>query len=852
MKIEPRTRLPGPPHQRTSHFVRYLGGALLMTSCLVQAREYGFASSSLEGDMLTQQDVDLSLFSQSNAQLPGVYASRVMLNKTRLDDQNIAYLSATNGELVPQLTPAMLQRWGVAIDKYPALSALDAAKPLPETLGAYIPQADAVLDFATMTLRLSIPQAAIAGAGRGYIDPSRWDDGLPVAFVNYAFSGSQEQDDAQSDGTRQYLNMRSGANLGGWRLRNYSTWSKSEESDHWQNLDTYLEHDIDSLKAQFTGGESSTRGEVFDSLQYRGINIASDEEMLPYSQRGYAPTIRGIASSNAEVSVRQNGYLIYQQSVAPGAFEITDLYSTTNSGDLEVTIKEADGTEHHFTQPYSSIAVMQRPGAMRYEVTAGRYRADSGSGQNEPDFVQGSLIYGINNAITLFGGVTAAEDYQAFNAGAGIALGTLGSISADVTQARAQLDNNTDSTGQSYRLLYSGKIEASDTNFTLASYRYSTSGYYSFADANQRYDGQEDDLLFRFNKRNRIQASISQSFSRVSLYLNGYQQDYWGTSQKERSLSAGLNTVINGISFHLAYTYSKNGEEQSDRMGSFGFSMPLSQWLPRAWSSYNVSTSKHGYTQHNLGLSGTLLDDDRLSYSVQQSRANHDAEDTSSVYGSYRSQYANLNAGYYYSSDNTQRLSYGVSGAVVAHPHGVTLAQPLGNQFAIVSANGASGVRFQNQRGVQTDWQGNAVIPSLSAYQENAIRVDTSSLPDDVDTGETAVTVIPSRSAAVAARITAHVGYRLLVKLTQPNGMPVPFGAMATVEALAVSGIVDDTGVLYLAGVADGAQLNVKWGNAPQQRCTARLVIDAEKLATSPNGILSLDAVCRQESQQDK
>lgn len=61
--------------------------------------------------------------------------------------------------------------------------------------------------------------------------------------------------------------------------------------------------------------------------------------MLPYSQRGYAPVIRGIANSNAEVSVRQNGYLIYQQNVAPGAFEINDLYSTTNSGDLEVTVK---------------------------------------------------------------------------------------------------------------------------------------------------------------------------------------------------------------------------------------------------------------------------------------------------------------------------------------------------------------------------------------------------------------------------------------------------------------------------------------------------------------------------------
>ncbi|MDI5829478.1 fimbria/pilus outer membrane usher protein, partial [Salmonella enterica subsp. enterica serovar Kentucky] len=40
--------------------------------------------------------------------------------------------------------------------------------------------------------------------------------------------------------------------------------------------------------------------------------------MQPNSQRGYAPTIRGIARSNAQVIVRQNGYIAYQTAVSPG------------------------------------------------------------------------------------------------------------------------------------------------------------------------------------------------------------------------------------------------------------------------------------------------------------------------------------------------------------------------------------------------------------------------------------------------------------------------------------------------------------------------------------------------------
>ncbi len=52
--------------------------------------------------------------------------------------------------------------------------------------------------------------------------------------------------------------------------------------------------------------------EIFDGFQFRGIQLQSDESMLPSSMRGFAPIIRGIAQSNAEVTIKQNNYVIYQ------------------------------------------------------------------------------------------------------------------------------------------------------------------------------------------------------------------------------------------------------------------------------------------------------------------------------------------------------------------------------------------------------------------------------------------------------------------------------------------------------------------------------------------------------------
>jgi outer membrane usher protein len=136
-------------------------------------------------------------------------------------DVDIHYVNSPTGELVAEITPDMLRQWGVNVDMYPKLASYGARTPLDKPLGDFIPFASSALDFSKMTLNLSIPQAGLVSNAEDYIDPSRWNDGVPVMFSDYAFSGTRHNDDAQNTTTSQYLNLRSGANLGGWRLRNY-------------------------------------------------------------------------------------------------------------------------------------------------------------------------------------------------------------------------------------------------------------------------------------------------------------------------------------------------------------------------------------------------------------------------------------------------------------------------------------------------------------------------------------------------------------------------------------------------------------------------------------------------------
>lgn len=158
--------------------------------------------------------------------------------------------------------------------------------------------------------------------------------------------------------------------------------------------------------------------------------------------------VRGIARTNAQVVIRQNGYVIYQSYVAPGAFEITDMYSTGGAGDLYVTVKEADGSEQHFTVPFASLPVLQREGRLKYAITGGQYRSYDNSVEKTP-FSQMTAIYGLPKGFTLYGGLQESSKYQSLATGLGKNMGDLGAVSVDVTQAWSKPQDEAKTSGQS-------------------------------------------------------------------------------------------------------------------------------------------------------------------------------------------------------------------------------------------------------------------------------------------------------------------------------------------------------------------------------------------------------------------
>lgn len=153
--------------------------------------------------------------------------------------------------------------------------------------------------------------------------------------------------------------------------------------------------------------------------------------------------------------------------------------------------------------------------------------------------------------------------------------GALGALSVDMTQANSTLPDDSQHDGQSVRFLYNKSLNESGTNIQLVGYRYSTSGYFNFADTTySRMNGYnietQDGVIqvkpkftdyynLAYNKRGKLQLTVTQQLGRTStLYLSGSHQTYWGTSNVDEQFQAGLNTAFEDINWTLSYSLTKN------------------------------------------------------------------------------------------------------------------------------------------------------------------------------------------------------------------------------------------------------------------------------------------------------
>jgi outer membrane usher protein FimD/PapC len=679
----------------------------------------------------------------------------------------------------------------------------------------------ATADLGTGTLYISIPQAYLEYTSENWDPPSRWDNGIPGIIFDYNVNAMDSRQEGDGHSRTVSGNGTSGVNVGPWRLRadwqaqyNQSSAQSGSNQKKWDWNQYYAYRAVTSLRAKMVIGESSLSSALFDSFQFTGVSLATDDNQLPPNLRGYAPEVVGVAKTNAKVTVSQQGRVIYETTVAAGPFRIQDLNSAV-SGKLDVKVEEQDGAVNTFQVDTASIPYLTRPGLVRFKAAAGK-PSDYNHHTQGPEFVTGEFSWGINNGWSLYGGGLFAGDYNAVSLGLGRDLLAFGAISTDITQSRAILPNESEKSGKSYRVSYSKRFDEYDSQVTFAGYRFSERNYMTMPEYLDKRYGENDN---EGNDKELYTITLNKQFRTLNLsaYLNYSHQTYWDRKASDTwNLSLSNYFDLGGFkNISVSLTgYSTAYQDSKDNGVYLSLSLP---WGDKGTISYNGQYSGTN-TSNSIGYDNRLNDNNDYRINAGSTA---DGRGTGSGYYTHDGDMARMTANASFTGSEYSAVGMSLQGGLTATANGVALHRTTtaGGTRMMVDTGGVSGVPVRASGAVShSNIFGKTVISDISNYYRSSVNVDLDQLPENVDATRSVVEGTLTEGAIGYRKFGILAGEKSMAIIRLTDGTSPPFGAEIRNQAGEQTGIAGEDGSVWLSGIRPGERMNVSWDDGIQCR----------------------------------
>ncbi|HGU9824255.1 TPA: fimbria/pilus outer membrane usher protein [Enterobacter cancerogenus] len=772
-------------------------------------------------DVEDRGNVDVSHFARAGYVMPGEYPLTLTVNGSEVREMTVTFSTSANDPhgSVPCLTPEMTSLFGLKEEVAQMLRWTDSgAKRCLDP--SSLPGMTAIGELSTGSLKISLPQAWLEYSAPNWDPPSRWDNGVAGVLFDYNLNASESHmfSGSSSNSTSLSGSGTAGANFGPWRLR--ADWQASRYSSDYnttQKFDWtrfYLYRALPQMNAKLTLGESDLDSSLFDSFRFVGGSLVTDESMLPPNLQGYAPEVTGVARTNAKVTISQQGRVIYESQVAPGPFRIQELSSAV-SGLLDVKVEEQDGRVQIYQVDTASIPYLTRPGQVRYRLSAGR-PTDWEHHMDGDTFTMGEFSWGVSNGWSLFGGLVAAKKYTALAVGIGRDLLSFGAVSFDVTESRAVLPGDDEKRGTSYRLSYSKRFEQIDGQITFAGYRFSEKDFMSMSDYLETRYRDRDWVGQAWGRQKELYTiTVSKAFTdlNMNLYGNYSHRTYWNRPDSDRyslTLSQYLDIgSLKNISLSLTGYRSETWGVKDDGVYA-SVSVP---WGNGGSFSYNGQSTTAGSSQ-TVGWYDTI--DRNNSYSIQAGTGDG-GKMLASGYLTHKGDIANstMSASYYEGSYTS--LGASMQGGLTVTRHGAALhpAGINGGTRLMIDTGDAGGVPLNHGGAIQrTNAFGVGVLGSMNSYMRNTVGVDVNALGDDMEVGHPLTELTLTEGAIGYRKIDVLQGRKMMAAVKFSDGSSPAFGATVW-RGTHQTGVVDDGGSVWLAGVEPGVKMEVRENEKP-------------------------------------
>lgn len=795
-----------------------LTGFFLVTCTLHSAKNvYATQFYTEIMDLGSVSDIDVSRFSDENYILPGTYFLNINVNEKNILQTEVVFIEVEKHDgktVLPCLEWSLIEKLGLTP------SALNDVVRFNHNQCTDITAVGGVsvqVDLSESILLIRIPQSKIEYQNNTWLPPSRWDHGVDGFIIDYDFTTSYTQSKKAPDIVNSSIYGTLGVNHASWRVRaDYQSTHVRERKESYTRFDwsrLYAYRPIPDISSTVTIGEAYLTSDLFNTMRFAGASLNSDERMLPPQLRGYAPEVTGIAGGNAKVIISQKGRVLYETIVPAGPFRIRDLTNAV-SGKIQVRVLEDDGREQSFEIDTASVPYLTRPGQLQFKTAVGQPMSLSHKPYG-PAFTTGEASYGVTNSFSLYGGGIYSAGYQTGALGVAHDLHHFGAISADLTQAKAQLRSGT-LQGKAWRASFSKRFEESASEFTFAGYRYSQDSFMTFDQfLSERY------MDIRQGKNRQLYTITgSKSFRDhgITIFANWSHQTYWDVPSTNRysvSMSQFLDIGrIKNVSLNLSMSRA-NYYGENDNTIYVGVSIPFGAGSAgfNSTRSSNLNTQNMNYSQNIDDFSSY-----RVSAGLQRDSLNNRAVQGSGYY-LRNGELADLVLSGNWVEGDYNALGMSLSGGLTATAGGIALHNggANGSTRMMVSTEGVEGVPFENN--TRTNSMGVGVVTGLPIYHRYSLGVDVGRLPDDMEVVSSHINEFVLTQGAIGLRYyEVSKGEKLSAFVSLPDGRKPPFGASIRNSKGRERGIVAEQGQVWLTGVSTGEKLGIFWGD--ELRCT--------------------------------
>lgn len=642
-----------------------------------------------------------------------------------------------------------------------------------------VPGFNAKIDFANQSVNLqfspqSFAQTRFAGAisKRPVISPV-----LPSVFfnydINYAKSYLRAAPSVEDLSALTELGLSAGLGVltNSASARNLTNDKALGTKSEWLRLETTFTKDLPELNRTLWLGDTSTRtGMLGRNVYFGGVKFGTNFALTPGYVSQPLPALTGLSAAPSTVELYINDVLRQTSNVPTGPFAIDNFPILTGSGDARIVVRDLLGRETVIQQSFFTNGMLLATGLNDWSVEAGSVRRDLGTANANygPSFAGGLWRHGLNNSLTLEGRTAITSKTELLQLGAVTALPfqLLGRVAAASSHVK-ELGNGTQ-----------WLMGLERQNLRFGAYFEAQGASNNFRDLGQEVTVTPTKLQLAGNisYTSDKQGTFGLGFAKIQQYNNPTVTTFSGNY----SVRIGKST-----SFNLNASEAKINNLSSRSVG-LNFFVALDN--NRVASAYaNSSGTKNDfyatYTQNPD-------QDNHLGWRTLIGQQQNQGREEGGAY--YYGRYGTVTGDVSNTSDQTA-MRIGANGGVIAADGHVFATQRITNSFALVEVKDYDdiGVGLGSNMLTKTNAKGIALIPNLSPYQKNSIRLNAQDLAISAEIDSIELDVVPTWRSGVKLSFPVRSGRGALLKIKLDDGDSAPSGA--TVQ------IVGDTQEFYVA-----------------------------------------------------